>query len=75
MVVLRTDGEAPCVRLFEAVSEHFDRLEAAKEGRPGIGPEDLGRLSTKIALEFPRTVIALWHEFIEGIRGSPPNIQ
>jgi hypothetical protein len=63
------------VRLFEAVSEHLDKLEATKEGKPGIGPEDLGRLSPKIAPDFLPMVVVLWHEFIEGVLDSAPNIQ
>jgi hypothetical protein len=74
MVALRTKGEAPFVRLFEAVSELLDKLEAAKEGRAGIEPEDLGRISPEIALDFLPTIVTLWHEFIEGVRDGAPNI-
>ena len=75
MVVLRTKGEVPFVRLFEAVSEHLDKLEATKEGKPGIGLVDLGRLSPERGLDFPPGVVALWDELIDGILEGAFNIQ
>jgi hypothetical protein len=68
MVALRTKGGPLFIRLFEAVSVHFDRLEAAIEAMPGIGPEDLG-------LEFPPPVVALWDELFDSILEGAFDIQ
>jgi hypothetical protein len=75
MVALRTKGEAPFMPLFEAVSAHLDELEAAKEVRPEVRPEDLGSLSQERDLDFPPRVVALWDELIDGILEGAFNIQ
>ena len=75
MVALRTKGGALFMRVFEAVSAHFDELEAAKEARAGIGPGYLGCLSRERGLDLPPRVVALWDELIEGILEGAFNIQ